>query len=564
MKCRKCGSQLEKEEKFCSECGAKVSNGRAVIFILSAFIVVLVMVTVGICVIYPEYKYKTYLRLGDKYYGELNYEDAELSYKKAFHIREKRKTPYLKLADLYLAEDETDNAENIIRTGIKYAGEADVFQEYLDNIEELVEAANATISEEIPVVFSEDSEIAPEKESELCDKTAIRQLGVLDRGALNYTMQNGSRNKMKGVISSYTFTQDQAGYEWMISMNADQMDDNKFILQVYNADRAYELAAETTFSEHLPFNGEFRKSENCIMFFENSSDVSRLICGSEQIGWEGSRSEWQIFEFDGKRIQSVMRLEYYMETADESVYEDGNMVAQFHDGQAVIGNYGYAQEAINDVLNQWKLDKDTFFVPDSKENIVCWLSNSTDDFDFYGNCTYEGEIIDYTNLKERIAEREKEGDAIQEPAQLLELVEKVPDFEIEQEILNIREKFNYDMEQTAAGNYRDIPLGNGMTVWLNGEEIAAIKTDAEDVTAEYEKIFNYSDGKVFFAFDKKDGSEHRCYYKDDSLIRWSYPNAESIHDNEHDNKEFLKYGEQYLQEGYELYHQAEKMISNQQ
>lgn len=564
MKCRKCGTQLEKEERFCSVCGAKASKGKTTIFMLSALTVVLLIATVGIYVIYPEYKYKTYLRLGDKYYGELNFEDAELSYKKAFHIREKRKTPYLKLADLYLAEDETDNAENIIRTGIKYAGEADIFQEYLDNIGELAEASNEVASEKISVVSIEGSEITPEEKSELYDKTAIGQLGVLDRGALNYTIRNGSRNKMRGVISSYIFTQNQAEYEWMISMNADQMNDNRFILQVYNADREYELEAETTFSEQLPFNGEFRKRENCIMFFENSPDVSRLICGSEQFGWEGSRSEWQIFEFDGKKLQSVMRLEYYMETTDESVYKDGNMIAEFHDGQTVEGDYGDAQEVINDVLSQWKLDKDTFFVPDSKENIVCWLSNSTDDLDFYGNCSYEGEIIDYTNLEERVAEREKEGDSIQEPAQLLELVEKVPDSEIEQEILNIREKFNYDMEQTAAGNYRDIPLGNGMTVWLNGEKIAAIKTDAQDVTAEYEKIFNYSDGKVFFAYDKKDGNEHRCYYKDDSLIRWSYPNAESIHDNEYDNKEFLKYGEQYLQEGYELYHQAEKMITNQQ
>lgn len=193
------------------------------IFILSVIIAVLLTVAVGIYVIYPEYKYKTYLRLGDKYYGELNFEDAELSYKKAFHIRERRKTPYLKLADLYLAEGETDDAENIIRTGIKYAGEADIFQEYLDNIGELAEASNEVASEKISVVSTEDSEITPEEKSELYDKTVVGQLGVLDRGALNYTIRNGSRNKMRGGISSYMFTQNQAEYEWMISMNADKM-----------------------------------------------------------------------------------------------------------------------------------------------------------------------------------------------------------------------------------------------------------------------------------------------------------------------------------------------------
>ena len=88
-----------------------------------------------------------------------------------------------------------------------------------------------------------------------------------------------------------------------------------------------------------------------------------------------------------------------------------------------------------------------------------------------------------------------------------------------------------------------------------------IKTRVEDVTDAYEEIYNFEDGKLIFAFEKRDGKESRFYYKDDSLFRWCYPDYETRHDNEYENPEFISQGTAYQARGYDLYYQAADMLS---
>lgn len=59
-------------------------------------------------------RYNQQISFGNKYLEELDYESAELCYKKAIEIDEKRGVPYLQLAAIYQDTNRTDEAEKIL------------------------------------------------------------------------------------------------------------------------------------------------------------------------------------------------------------------------------------------------------------------------------------------------------------------------------------------------------------------------------------------------------------------------------------------------------------------
>ena len=61
--------------------------------------------------------YNRLLSLGDKYLQELNYEDAAIAFQNAIEISEKDPAAYLRLADVYTASGDYDQAADILLTG---------------------------------------------------------------------------------------------------------------------------------------------------------------------------------------------------------------------------------------------------------------------------------------------------------------------------------------------------------------------------------------------------------------------------------------------------------------
>ena len=57
-----------------------------------------------------EKQYEALLDSGNRYIEELDYEKAEDSYLQAISIDPKQKEPYLKLIDIYIAQEEYDQA----------------------------------------------------------------------------------------------------------------------------------------------------------------------------------------------------------------------------------------------------------------------------------------------------------------------------------------------------------------------------------------------------------------------------------------------------------------------
>ena len=76
---------------------------KVAIRILGVLVILLAMavVLIGVMTIQKK-KYDEQLSLGDKYLAKLDYENAEICFRKAISIQDKKAAPYLKLAAVYL------------------------------------------------------------------------------------------------------------------------------------------------------------------------------------------------------------------------------------------------------------------------------------------------------------------------------------------------------------------------------------------------------------------------------------------------------------------------------
>lgn len=142
MICKKCGTENNETAKFCRNCGnqlqdnqlayvlekenrqvSKKSSGKKWgIFFVLAIIIAGIIGGIWISKSKEEKKikeYKNQITQGNKYVENLDYKKAEASYLKAISIDPKRKDPYLKLADVYVVQEEYEKAVKILEDASK-------------------------------------------------------------------------------------------------------------------------------------------------------------------------------------------------------------------------------------------------------------------------------------------------------------------------------------------------------------------------------------------------------------------------------------------------------------
>lgn len=119
-------------------------------------IVMLLSIGAGIMllILVRQKQYDAQITLGEKYLMELDYENAELSFKKALEIKEKNAKPYLYLADIYTAQGDNTKAAEILRKGEAAVG-GEIFRERMEQYEVKPEIKGGEIQE---TPQSEDTE----------------------------------------------------------------------------------------------------------------------------------------------------------------------------------------------------------------------------------------------------------------------------------------------------------------------------------------------------------------------------------------------------------------------
>ena len=164
MFCKNCGKQIKDDAHFCPYCGKGVGlSDKTQSKINSAYMkkkkakwplvltFFVLVISVGIAMSYAGRKadnvkknnnYQALVDEGNRYIEDLDYEKAEDKYLKAISIEPKKKEPYIKLADLYMAQGKQKKATNILKKAVKNidADESTELQQrydlytYVDNV----------------------------------------------------------------------------------------------------------------------------------------------------------------------------------------------------------------------------------------------------------------------------------------------------------------------------------------------------------------------------------------------------------------------------------------------
>lgn len=168
MRCRECGKENNDGAKFCAYCGTALSMSdsgslhlmqqlkekdkepvnkkkrKKWIWIMMSILVLIAAVAVaGIFITrrFRERQYDNSIAEGNRYLEEMNYEKAEDSFLQAISVDPKQKEPYLKLIDIYTAQEKYDK---VVETAEKAkdavpAEEQGDFEEILDMWEHVID-----------------------------------------------------------------------------------------------------------------------------------------------------------------------------------------------------------------------------------------------------------------------------------------------------------------------------------------------------------------------------------------------------------------------------------------
>ena len=137
MYCKNCGRHNPEENQFCEFCGSDIGRNSGMnitekknVFRWKKFwIIIIAAALVAVCAVLitlylNNKKADDYIReveKADRYMQEMDYAKAEASYLEAIKIEPREEEPYLKLADIYIAQDQNDKAEEILEQGMEFA-----------------------------------------------------------------------------------------------------------------------------------------------------------------------------------------------------------------------------------------------------------------------------------------------------------------------------------------------------------------------------------------------------------------------------------------------------------
>lgn len=169
MICLKCGAGNPEDAHFCQNCGASLQSMESVppvsapshipdagepiflpsqtspknprkkrlyLWLIIGFILLAACITAGLFGFhaYQGHRYQEQLSLGEKYIKELNYEDAVVALNAAIEIDPKKPEPYVLLADVYIAQEKYEEAENILQQGYEATGGAESIRKKQDEM----------------------------------------------------------------------------------------------------------------------------------------------------------------------------------------------------------------------------------------------------------------------------------------------------------------------------------------------------------------------------------------------------------------------------------------------
>ncbi len=134
--------------------------------ILALLTVILAVAAAGIGFLaVKKQKYEKQLSLGEKYLAQLDYENAEICFRKAISIEEKEAAPYLQLAAVYFVQERPEEAKEILEEGSRSVKDKEGKRQLEKSLEEIAETEDQK-KEDLPEKSGKTDEEEKRQEEE--------------------------------------------------------------------------------------------------------------------------------------------------------------------------------------------------------------------------------------------------------------------------------------------------------------------------------------------------------------------------------------------------------------
>ena len=338
-------------------------------------------------------RYEEQISLGDKYLEELDYENAEIAYRKAVEISEKRESSYVKLTVLYIEQEEYEKAAQIIEEGREQTGKEEVFSDLQQKVEELEPSREPE---------EETSQKEEEKESfeweSAFEKTILSELELLTSEDLNHSTSSGERVPQNGVISADTVEFKGETYFYCISLISEEGisgQENHFHLALYRGKDLVQVE-DVTMGTLSYFGGGALNEQKAAVTLREEENGLQWIFGADTWFWGSMWQETAVVSFDGGELKKELMLTSH-EGGNEAVVErNGEEIYAYYDGQLQTGTAASGAEAYAQELERENLPENLEAFRQEKE--ICRLEYTAVQVDGTGSGSYTGTVTDHTGL----------------------------------------------------------------------------------------------------------------------------------------------------------------------
>ena len=342
-------------------------------------------------------RYEEQISLGDKYLEELDYENAEIAYRKAVEISEKRESSYVKLTVLYIEQEEYEKAAQIIEEGREQTGKEEVFSDLQQQVEELEPSREPE---------EDTSQKEEEKESfdweRAFEKTILSELELLTSEDLNYSTSSSVYYHQSGVISADIVEFEGKTYLYCIYLAAEKGNAgwaNCFHLVLYRGED-FSQVGDVRLGEMDYFGGWALRGQKAAVMLREEEECLQWVFGGYTEYWESMGQETAVVSFDGGELKKELILTSHEGGNESVVKRNGEEVYAYYDEQLQTGTAASGAEAYAQELEREHLPENLEAFGQEKE--ICRLEYTAVQTDGTGSGSYTGTVTDHTGLAGRL------------------------------------------------------------------------------------------------------------------------------------------------------------------
>ncbi len=342
-------------------------------------------------------RYEEQISLGDKYLEELDYENAEIAYRKAVEISEKRESSYVKLTVLYIEQEEYEKAAQIIEEGREQTGKEEVFSDLQQQVEELEPSREPE---------EDTSQKEEEKESfdweRAFEKTILSELELLTSEDLNYSTSSSVYYHQSGVISADIVEFEGKTYLYCIYLAAEKGNAgwaNRFHLVLYRGED-FSQVGDVRLGEMDYFGGWALRGQKAAVMLREEEECLQWVFGGYTEYWESMWQETAVVSFDGGELKKELILTSHEGGNESVVKRNGEEVYAYYDEQLQTGTAASGAEAYAQELEREHLPENLEAFGQEKE--ICRLEYTAVQTDGTGSGSYTGTVTDHTGLAGRL------------------------------------------------------------------------------------------------------------------------------------------------------------------